>query len=134
MDFYEKPGCINGEKQKRILQAAGNKLNCIDILSHPWSREALLHFVAGRSPQEMMNETAPAIKRGDIRPADLSFDQAVTMMVEDPILIKRPLIAVDGMCIQGFTDERLKPYLGSWDGRENVITCPHLQTLSCDER
>lgn len=134
MDFYEKVGCINGGKQKNILQAAGNELNCIDILAFPWTKEALLPFVEGKTPDEMMNSTAPAIKKGDIRPAELSFNQAVAMMVADPILIKRPLIVVDEMYIQGFNDPRLKSYLGSWDGREDVITCPNLKTISCDEQ
>ena len=132
--FFEKPGCINGEKQKAILRAAGHTLHCVDILTHPWDRERLLHFVADKRPQEMMNHTAPAIKKGEIIPARLSFDQAVEMMLTDPILIKRPLVEVDGLAIQGFTDPRLKPYLGDWDGRDDVVTCPNLQSISCDEQ
>jgi hypothetical protein len=64
--FYEKPGCVNGEKQKAILRAAGHRIICIDILTFPWSREKLLGFVADKEPVEMMNHTAPAIKNGEI--------------------------------------------------------------------
>lgn len=81
-----------------------------------------------------MNYTAPAIKTGQIVPANLHYDEAVARMIEDPILIKRPLIRVDGLSIQGFMDERLAPYLGSWNGREDVVTCPNLQTISCDDK
>jgi arsenate reductase-like glutaredoxin family protein len=81
-----------------------------------------------------MNHTAPAIKKGEIVPENLQHDEAVTLMIENPILIKRPLIRVDGMSIQGFTDERLTPYLGAWDGKDDVITCPNLRSISCDER
>ena len=91
-------------------------------------------FVEGKSPSMMMNFTAPAIKKGEIRPAELTFDEAVGLMIAYPILIKRPLIVVSGMHIQGFDDERLKPYLGDWDGTEDVTTCPNLAQLSCDER
>ena len=49
------------------------------------------------------------------------------------VLIKGPLIRVDYMSIQGFTDERLNPYLGSWDGQDDVVTCPNLQSISCDD-
>lgn len=55
-------------------------------------------------------------------------------MIENPILIKRPLIRVDGMSIQGFMDERLPPYLGSWDRKDDVVTCPNLLSLSCDDK
>lgn len=132
--FFEKPGCINGEKQKAILRAAGHHLNCIDILSYPWSWKSLLDFVAGKKPEAMMNSTAPAVKNGEITPERLSFKVAVEMMVADPILIKRPLVEVDGMKIQGFSDPRLAPYLGDWNGLDDVVTCPNLQTLSCDEQ
>ena len=36
--FFEKPGCINGEKQKSILIEAGNTLECVNMLEHTWSR------------------------------------------------------------------------------------------------
>ena len=133
IEFYEKPGCINGEKQKKILTEAGNKLICIDILKFPWTKSALLPFVEGKEPEEMMNSTAPAIKSGEIVPSRLSMGEAIKMMVACPILIKRPLILAGGMHIQGFDNPRLKPYIGSWSGTEDVITCPNLQTISCDE-
>ena len=94
--FYEEPGCINSEKQKAILQAGGHSLHCLDVLNFPWKREKLLAFVMGKNPVEMMNQTAPAIRRGEIVPKQLTFNEAVDMMLLDPILIKRPLIEVDG--------------------------------------
>ncbi len=133
IQFFEKPGCINGEKQKRILIEAGNVLECVNILEHPWTREELAPFFAGKEPSLIMNYTAPAIKKGEIVPAKLQYNEAVSLMIENPILIKRPLIRVDGLSIQGFMDKRLIPYLGSWNGQDDVTTCPNLQTISCDE-
>ena len=56
------------------------------------------------------------------------------MSVMKVVVPSRPLIVVDGLKIQGFTDPRLKPYLGTWNYGEDVVTCPNLQTLSCDEQ
>lgn len=134
IQFFEKPGCINGEKQKRILMEAGNTLECINILEHPWSREGLSLFFAMEDPTQIMNYTAPAIKYGEIVPEKLSYERAIMLMIENPILIKRPLIEVDGTFIQGFMDERLTPYLGAWTGEDDVVTCPNLLSLSCDEK
>lgn len=134
IQFFEKPGCINGEKQKNILIEAGNILECVNILEHSWNREELALFIAVKDPTLIMNYTAPAIKKGEIIPANLSYDEAVTLMIENPLLIKRPLIRVDGMSVQGFTDERLTPYLASWDGTDDVITCPNLLSISCDDK
>ena len=132
--FYEKPGCINGEKQKKILEKAGHTLQCINILTYTWSRQKLLSFVEGKTAAEMINYTAPAVKNGEIVPTLLGVDEAIELMINNPILIKRPLIEVDGMNIQGFMDPRLTMYLGSWDGTEDVVTCPNLKVLSCDEK
>lgn len=134
MVFYEKPGCINGEKQKKILEAAGNDLSCVNILKQKWGRAKILPFVAGKLPEQMMNYTAPRIKKGEVIPEKLAFDEAIQLMTEDPLLIKRPLIEVDGLFIQGFDDELLGPYLGEWDGSEDVLTCPNLLSSSCDEK
>jgi len=133
IQFFEKPGCINGEKQKRILIEAGNVLECMNILEYPWSREELVQFFAVKEPALIMNHTAPAIKKGEIVPANLQYEEAVSLMIENPILIKRPLIRVDGLFVQGFMDERLTTYLGSWNGEDDVVTCPNLHTISCDE-
>ena len=133
IQFFEKPGCINGEKQKRILLKTGNVLECVNILEHPWSREELAPFFAGNEPPLIMNHTAPAIKKGEIVPANLQYDEAVSLMIKKPILIKRPLIRVDGLSVQGFTDERLTPYLGSWDGKDDGVTCPNFNTISYDD-
>lgn len=82
----------------------------------------------------MMNFTAPAIKSGDIDPASLTAEEALALMLTTPLLIKRPLIRIGDLHIQGFTDKRLQPYLGDWDGSDDVITCPNLHTVSCDDR
>ncbi len=134
IQFFEKPGCINGEKQKRILTEAGNSLECVNLLEHQWNRDELTPFFREKDPTLIMNHTAPAIKKGEIVPANLDYEEAVTLMIENPILIKRPLIRVDGMSIQGFMDERLTPYLGSWDGKDDVVTCPNLLSISCDDK
>lgn len=134
IQFFEKPGCINGEKQKNILVEAGNTLECVNILDHPWTPEELAPFLLSKDPTMIMNHTAPAIKSGEINPENLSYDEAVALMVENPILIKRPLVRVDGLSIQGFTDKRLNPYLGSWDKKNDVTTCPNLQSISCDDK
>ena len=132
--FYGKTGCVNNEKQKNVLKNAGHELDCIDILKHSWSREELLRFLGEKLPAETMNFTAPDIKKGKISPADLEPDKALELMLQSPILIKRPLIIVEGLHLQGFTDARLLPYLGDWDSREDILTCPNLQTISCDEK
>ncbi len=41
IQFFEKPGCINGEKQQSILIESENIFECINILEHTWSQEEI---------------------------------------------------------------------------------------------
>ena len=132
--FFEKTGCINNTKQKKILERGGHELECLSILEYPWTTRELLPFVNGKEVHEIMNFTAPEIKDGTIDPEKLSFDEAVNLMVKKPILIKRPLIIVENTFIQGFTAPELQPFISHWDGTEDVITCPNLNTVNCDEQ
>ncbi|MBP1627758.1 MAG: nitrogenase-associated protein [Holophagaceae bacterium] len=130
--FYEKPGCINNSRQKEILRAAGHELVCRNLLEEGWTRETLTPFFASRDPAMLLNRAAPAVKRGEIDPTGLGYEEALAFMLQDPILIRRPLIAVDGLFLQGFEDPRLKPYLGAWGGGEDLATCPNLAATPCE--
>lgn len=87
-----------------------------------------------KTPVECINHTAPDVKNGRICPEKRDFNEAVELLLDNPILTKRSLVRVDIMYIRGFTDTRLRPYLGDWDGTEDVNTCPNLATLSCDDQ
>ena len=42
--FYEKPGCANNARQKRLLLDAGHELVVRDLLSEPWTAQRLQEF------------------------------------------------------------------------------------------
>ena len=77
-----------------------------------------------------MNHTAPAMKKGEIVAINQQYEEAVSLMIKNPILIKSPPIRVGGLSVRGFTGESLTPYLGSWDGKNDVVTCPISHTIS----
>ncbi len=112
MIFFTNPECRIGQMQKKKLKDAGNQLQCKDLEKQDWSYETLLPFVRGRNPIEIMNSSAPDIRQGKIDPVLITFEEALSLMIESPILIKGPLIEVDGLHIQGANDIRLQRYLG----------------------
>ena len=64
--FYEKPGCINNVRQKKLLRQAGHTIVARNLLSENWSADAsqLQAFFAGKPVSEWFNRSAPAIKQG----------------------------------------------------------------------
>jgi len=123
--FYEKPGCINNTKQKALRQAAGHSLDARNLLTEPWSAEQLRPFFGDRPVSEWFNKTAPAIKEGQVQPDAVDAETALALMVQDPLLIRRPLIRVGDRCEVGFDISTLDRWIGLEARDADLETCPH---------
>lgn len=133
--FYEKPGCQNNTKQKAWLKASGHVVDARNLLEHRWSKEELMLFFGGRPIAEWFNQAAPAIKSGELNPASFSEAEALEAMIQSPILIKRPLMIIEGQHVQGFDKNYLRSLitLVPEEGAEkaDLTTCPHPVSNPC---
>ena len=100
--FYEKPGCINNTRQKRLLIAAGALLDVRNLLTEGWTASRLAGFFQHKPVAEWFNKAAPGVKSGIINPAAISADDALVAMLQDPLLIRRPLIQYGDFHCSGF--------------------------------
>jgi len=128
--FYEKPGCINNTRQKQLLHAAGHELQVHDLLRCNWAgqRELLRSFFTGLPVAEWFNPSAPAIKNGEVNPHQLNAEQALDLMCEQPILIRRPLLECNGQRGAGFDADKIKAWLDLPDQpTADLETCPRQQ-------
>lgn len=112
IDFYEKPGCINNTKQKKILRNAGHEVIEHDLLSEEWTPGRLRPFFRSRPVAEWFNQSAPRVKSGEVIPERLDADTALAMMIEDPLLIRRPLMATESLYLCGFDADEVSHMLG----------------------
>ena len=110
--FYEKPGCISNGRQKERLRALGHRLEVRDLLAEPWTRERLRAFFGDLPVAAWFNPTAPRVKSGEVRPDALDEASALALMIEDPILIRRPLLETAGGCCAGFESGAVLDFLG----------------------
>ncbi|WP_414543715.1 ArsC/Spx/MgsR family protein [Nostoc sp. CCY0012] len=110
--FYSKPGCKGGIKQKVLLTAAGHEVVAYDILSEPWTVERLRSFFGDRPVSEWFNPSAPKVKSGEVVPERLDAQTALGLMLQDPLLIRRPLLEVDNRREVGFDVEKLDAWIG----------------------
>lgn len=131
--FYEKPGCINNSKQKRLLIDAGHLLECRDLLAQQWTRESLLEFFDQISVSMWFNNSAPDIKSGLIDPSALSEEMALALMIKNPILIRRPLMQVGDEYRVGFDPVWVNQWIGLTDvsGMEDLEGCPQQSGHAC---
>ncbi|MGK7960687.1 ArsC/Spx/MgsR family protein [Crocosphaera sp.] len=125
--FYEKPGCKNNTKQKNLLLAAGHTLEAKSLLTESWTTEKLRPFFGDLSVNLWFNKSAPRIKSGEVIPDNLSEEKALQLMMADPLLIRRPLIEVDGVYRVGFDPETIDAWIGLNPENpvtEDLETCP----------
>lgn len=118
--FYEKPGCINNTRQKQLLRAAGHEVCERSILDHPWTAQELRLFFADKPVVAWFNRAAPRVKSGEVTPERYDEAGALAAMLEDHLLIKRPLMESDGVRVCGFDPEQVERWLGLQprEGRE----------------
>ncbi len=93
--FYEKPGCINNTQQKKLLRQAGHIVIEKDLLQTPWCRDQLIEFFSAMPVEEWFNSSAPQVKSGEVSPRSCSVEQAVELMIVNPIFIHSLLIKTD---------------------------------------
>ena len=105
--FYEKPYCAANAKQKALLRAAGCTLIERNLLEHGLERSELRAFMGNAPIEAWFNPAAPAIKNGLLQPRHLSEEQALDQLMDDPILIRRPLMIIGTERICGFDEKRV---------------------------
>ncbi len=110
--FFEKPGCGGNAKQKALLLAAHHTLDVRDLLRWPWTAESLLAFLAPLPVAEWFNRAAPRVKSGQVVPETLTADAALALLLAEPLLSRRPLMALGEQRRVGFDAERVHAWVG----------------------
>ncbi len=143
--FYEKPGCINNTRQKAMLESSGHIVACVNLLEYPWTKEELEQYLGTKPVAECFNLAAPAVKSGETDPFSFTREEAIALMIEDPLFIKRPLMKIGNHHLQGFDIATLRSLIslepiecGEQHGEKSsammdMNTCPHTNNLSCNK-
>ncbi|WP_265949881.1 ArsC/Spx/MgsR family protein [Dechloromonas sp. A34] len=126
--FYEKPGCKGNLRQKTLLAAAGHTVQAKSLKTEAWTAERLLAFLGQLPIATWFNQAAPAIKSGEIVPENLGFEHALQLLLENPLLIRRPLMEVGEERMVGFDTAAVDAWIGL-NGVElpegNIEACVH---------
>ena len=127
--FFEKPGCANNNRQKKLLQQAGHSIICRDLLQEPWTESRLLEFFKDSPIALWFNRSAPAVKSGEIVPERCDAATALQKMIQDPLLIRRPLMECNNETMVGFDYQRINDWLGlvQVSDNEELEQCARIQ-------
>jgi nitrogenase-associated protein len=114
--FYEKPGCKGNLRQKSLLAAAGHTVQAKNLKTEAWTADRLLAFLGQLPVADWFNRAAPAVKAGEIVPENLGFEDALHLLLANPLLIRRPLMEIGEERMVGFDTAAVD----AWVGLNNV--------------
>lgn len=110
--FYEKPGCKGNLRQKTLLAAAGHTVQAKSLKAEAWTADRLLQFLGQLPVADWFNRAAPAVKSGEIVPERLGFEDALHLLLANPLLIRRPLMEVGEERMAGFDTAAVDAWIG----------------------
>lgn len=124
--FYEKPGCMNNSRQKSLLAAAGHTVWAKNLLTEKWTAQRLRAFFGDLPVSEWFNLSSPRVREGEVDYDRVTETEALVLMLADPLLIRRPLMEVDGEYRVGFDPEAVDSWIGLGRGMPgaDLETCP----------
>ena len=79
----------------------GVELEERDFFKDPLSEDELRGLLREAQVSDVFSWNSPSFKKLGLDRDTLSDDRLVAMMLEEPRLIKRPLVLVDGSLVQG---------------------------------
>lgn len=110
--FWEKPGCQGNARQKEILLASGHRLEVRNLLTEPWTEESLALFFGDRPVTEWFNQAHPRVKSGEVIPGDYGREEALRLMVDEPLFIVRPLMQIGDERLAAFDVVQVHNWIG----------------------
>jgi arsenate reductase (glutaredoxin) len=92
--IYHNPRCSKSRATLQLIEARGLKPNVVDYLKTPPSAGELKAILKRLKlkPRELLRTGEPRYAELGLKDRDLSDDALITLMVENPILIERPIV------------------------------------------
>jgi hypothetical protein len=73
----------------------------------------------------------PKVKSGEVVPEALDAESAMTLLLADPLLIRRPLLEAEGRREVGFDPARIQAWLGLGTAADRLVSEDCARSQSC---
>jgi nitrogenase-associated protein len=128
--YYTKLGCMTSAKQVDLLRQSGHEVEVRDLLAHTWLPQELTSYFGDNPVQLWFNPNSPRVKSGEIDPSTYTDTDALNLMMEDHLLIRRPLMESGVRRICGFDPATVHEWVGLISPEEAISNSANFQTCS----
>ena len=113
LSIFHNPRCSKSRKTLEIIEINGVEVKVILYLQDPPSVSELSSLLEklGMKASEMVRKGESVIKELDIDLSNISNDDLISIMVEHPILIERPIVFNESSAIIGRPPENVQELL-----------------------
>ena len=111
--IYHNARCTKSREGLALLNESGEDFEVREYLKKPLSEDELKELLEklGMAPIELVR-TDEKIWKEHYKGKDLSDDELVRVMVENPKLIQRPIVVKDNSAVVGRPAEKISALLG----------------------
>lgn len=111
--IYHNPRCSKSRQTLQLIRDAGVEPNVIEYLKTPPSFDELNGILKKlkMEPLELMRRKEAAFGDLDLANRDLSREESITVMIENPVLIERPIVVCGGNAVIGRPPENVHELL-----------------------
>lgn len=107
--------CTSCRKTDDVLRQSGVPYERREFFKDRFSREELEHLLAdaGLTPQDVLSRRSRIFKERNLGEATLTDDEMLDLMVEEPTLLRRPLVIGGDTVIVGHNEPALREMIQS---------------------
>ena len=113
---YHNPRCGKSRQTLQLLQEQGIDVDIIDYLKTPPTFQQLDDIIQklGIEPRDLMRTKEAAYKTNGLDDKSLDRQALINGMINNPILIERPIVIVNGKAVIGRPPEAVLAILKSY--------------------
>ncbi|HEY0281184.1 MAG TPA: arsenate reductase (glutaredoxin) [Rhizomicrobium sp.] len=113
--IYHNPSCGTSRNVLAAIRAAGQEPRIIEYLKTPPTREELKHLIArmNLTVRDVVRKKEPLYAELRLDERDVGEDELLDAMIENPILINRPIVVTERAVRLCRPSELVKDLLGS---------------------
>ncbi|MEK9683640.1 MAG: arsenate reductase (glutaredoxin) [Rhodospirillaceae bacterium] len=107
--IYHNPRCSKSRATLNLLQEKGVEIKVIEYLKTPPSASELDSFLTalGKEPRDLMRKSELPYKELNLQDQTKTRAELIKAMIENPILIERPIVVNDGKVTIGRPPENV---------------------------
>jgi arsenate reductase len=113
LTIYGIPNCDTCKKARRWLDAQGTEYRFHDVRADGIDRATLESWLTQVDLKTLLNTRSTTWRNlPDEEKAEVGNDRALSLMLEHPTLIKRPVLDHGGGIVVGFKEDRYREIVG----------------------